>query len=49
MPESAWPLRSAGFLLIVCVDFQKHYKSFCFIDDFLEEMVDSQLEVFYIA
>jgi hypothetical protein len=34
---------------MVCTDFQKHYDSFVFIYDFLKEVVDSQLKVFYIA
>jgi hypothetical protein len=34
---------------MVYMDFQKHYDSSIFIIDFLEEMVDSQLEVFYIC
>jgi hypothetical protein len=31
------------------MDFQKHYDSFIFIHDFLEEILDRQLEVFLIA
>jgi hypothetical protein len=34
---------------MVCMDFKNLYDSFIFIDDFLEEIVDSSLKVFYIA
>jgi hypothetical protein len=34
--------------LNVCIDFQNLYDSFIFTDNFLEEIVDSQLKVFYI-
>jgi hypothetical protein len=35
--------------LMVCTDFQKHYGGFSFIDDFLEEIVERQLRIFYIT
>jgi hypothetical protein len=31
------------------MDFQKHYDSFIFIDDFLEEIAESQLKVLHIT
>jgi hypothetical protein len=34
---------------MVCMHFQKQYDILIFIYDFLEEIVDSQLEIFYIA
>jgi hypothetical protein len=30
-------------------DFQKYYDSFIFVDDFLEERVNSRIQVLYIA
>jgi hypothetical protein len=33
--------------LMVCMDFQKYYNRFIFIDDFLEEILCSQLKVLY--
>jgi hypothetical protein len=34
---------------MVCMDFQKHYDRLISIDDFLENIVDSQLNVFDIV
>jgi hypothetical protein len=34
---------------MVFVDFQKHYDSYIFTDNYLQEIVDSQCEVFYFA
>jgi hypothetical protein len=35
--------------LMPCTDFQEHHDGFIFINDFLEEIVDSQIKLFYIA
>jgi hypothetical protein len=32
-----------------CMDFQKQYDRFIFVDDFLNEVVDSRFKLFYIA
>lgn len=37
------------FPLLICMDFREHNDSFTFIDDFLDEIVDSQLKIFHIA
>jgi hypothetical protein len=34
---------------MVYKDFQKHYESLIFIDDFLEEIVNSRVQVLYSA
>jgi hypothetical protein len=34
---------------MMCMDFHRHYDIFISTDDFLKEIVDSQLKVFYTA